>query len=129
MNNNNIIIKIDNNTQNTSNDDFNYDRFTQEDKNNKITIENNCISKNIDIQKVENKKKQLFSFKNNIKFGKIIKSILRDGFFKFFRGKPIFFKSFILLPCGHFFHSNCLENWLGVRKECPICRRPISQYI
>ena len=82
MNNNNIIIKIDNNTQNTSNDDFNYDRFTQEDKNNKITIENNCISKNI--QKVEKKKKQIFSFKNNIKLGKIIKSILRDGFFKFY---------------------------------------------
>ncbi len=130
MNNNSkdVEIKIDNNITNTNKNDFSIDRFTQEDKNNKNIVENNnYIKKNI--LKCEKKKKKLFSINNLIIFGKMIKSILLNGCFRFYKGKPFFYKSFILLPCGHFFHSNCLENWIGVRKECPICRSPITQYI
>lgn len=24
--------------------------------------------------------------------------------------------------CGHFFHEKCLEDWLKIRKKCPICK-------
>uniref|UniRef100_A0A7S0XVX4 RING-type domain-containing protein n=1 Tax=Hemiselmis andersenii TaxID=464988 RepID=A0A7S0XVX4_HEMAN len=27
-----------------------------------------------------------------------------------------------LLPCGHFFHSDCVSRWLKVRATCPKCR-------
>ncbi|KAI3891771.1 hypothetical protein MKX03_020909 [Papaver bracteatum] len=28
-------------------------------------------------------------------------------------------------PCGHFFHSSCLQRWMNVKMECPTCRRPL----
>ena len=30
------------------------------------------------------------------------------------------------LPCLHFFHSNCIENWLKRNKSCPVCKLKIS---
>lgn len=29
----------------------------------------------------------------------------------------------MLTPCNHFFHVKCLQRWMDVRMECPICRR------
>ncbi|XP_060203089.1 uncharacterized protein LOC132631537 [Lycium barbarum] len=26
------------------------------------------------------------------------------------------------MPCSHVYHGNCLKNWLGVKRVCPICR-------
>jgi hypothetical protein len=26
------------------------------------------------------------------------------------------------MPCGHRFHGECLERWLGVHGSCPVCR-------
>eukprot|EP00357_Protocruzia_adherens_P031958 CAMPEP_0115020354 /NCGR_PEP_ID=MMETSP0216-20121206/30056_1 /TAXON_ID=223996 /ORGANISM="Protocruzia adherens, Strain Boccale" /LENGTH=587 /DNA_ID=CAMNT_0002392133 /DNA_START=252 /DNA_END=2015 /DNA_ORIENTATION=+ len=28
----------------------------------------------------------------------------------------------MVTPCGHKFHTNCLENWMDVKMECPVCR-------
>lgn len=27
------------------------------------------------------------------------------------------------LPCGHYFHSSCIENWLSTACTCPLCKR------
>eukprot|EP00747_Dinoflagellata_sp_TGD_P211567 gnl/TRDRNA2_/TRDRNA2_84792_c0_seq1.p1 gnl/TRDRNA2_/TRDRNA2_84792_c0~~gnl/TRDRNA2_/TRDRNA2_84792_c0_seq1.p1 ORF type:complete len:147 (+),score=37.58 gnl/TRDRNA2_/TRDRNA2_84792_c0_seq1:27-443(+) len=30
------------------------------------------------------------------------------------------------LPCGHLFHQDCADQWLGVSFSCPTCRKPVS---
>lgn len=30
---------------------------------------------------------------------------------------------YIELPCKHFFHKECLKNWVAKKKQCPLCRR------
>jgi transmembrane E3 ubiquitin-protein ligase len=29
---------------------------------------------------------------------------------------------YMLAPCNHLFHAECLKQWMGVKMECPICR-------
>ena len=31
-------------------------------------------------------------------------------------------KGYMLAPCDHIFHRHCLEQWMDVKMECPICR-------
>ena len=33
-------------------------------------------------------------------------------------------KAGIQLPCGHRFHSRCIEQWWEVARNCPLCRKP-----
>jgi hypothetical protein len=35
-------------------------------------------------------------------------------------------KPFMMTPCNHAFHTYCLETWFKQKKECPNCRRAIS---
>jgi E3 ubiquitin-protein ligase synoviolin len=30
------------------------------------------------------------------------------------------------LPCGHCFHSECIERWVGLQKSCPTCKRDLK---
>ena len=29
---------------------------------------------------------------------------------------------YLVTPCDHFFHDECLEQWMDVKHECPVCR-------
>jgi hypothetical protein len=31
-----------------------------------------------------------------------------------------------VLPCSHEFHTQCVDRWLKVKKDCPLCRRDIN---
>jgi transmembrane E3 ubiquitin-protein ligase len=31
-------------------------------------------------------------------------------------------KKYMLAPCNHLYHSECLKQWMDVKMECPICR-------
>jgi len=30
------------------------------------------------------------------------------------------------LPCQHYFHSHCIDQWLVIQKKCPLCRHDIT---
>ena len=34
-------------------------------------------------------------------------------------------KPYMKTPCGHVFHTRCLETWLEIKNECPYCRQRI----
>ena len=34
-------------------------------------------------------------------------------------------QAYMLTPCQHLFHTDCLERWMQVKMECPTCRRYI----
>ena len=34
-------------------------------------------------------------------------------------------KPYMKTPCGHVFHTKCLETWLEIKNECPYCRQRI----
>jgi len=34
-------------------------------------------------------------------------------------------RDYMVTPCGHLFHQNCLEQWMEFKMECPTCRRPL----
>ncbi|CAH7685150.1 hypothetical protein BY996DRAFT_6656961 [Phakopsora pachyrhizi] len=33
--------------------------------------------------------------------------------------------SYMVPPCHHIAHTKCLENWLAIKSECPVCRRTL----
>ena len=39
----------------------------------------------------------------------------------------LFDKEVSILNCGHFFHSNCLNDWLQQQMNCPECRTIVTR--
>lgn len=34
-------------------------------------------------------------------------------------------KGYMLAPCDHLFHTDCLMQWMDIKMECPICRKEL----
>ena len=73
------------------------------------------------INNIENKKKCKFKYDNKC-CGE--KSILFN-FHEF--SKNIHNLPYMITPCKHIFHSDCLEEWFKMKKECPSCRSIITR--
>ena len=66
--------------------------------------------------------------KNNNGFSmkQILYIIFCKNLFKFYKLNPnIHKKKYMLTPCHHVFHTECLESWFKNKKECPNCRTPM----
>ncbi len=35
---------------------------------------------------------------------------------------------YLVTPCDHFFHDECLEQWMDVKHECPVCRANLPPF-
>lgn len=31
------------------------------------------------------------------------------------------------LPCGHYFHPQCIHPWLAIQQVCPLCKLEVTQ--
>ena len=108
-----LLPIIPHKNNNINNNDNNFG-FNETDN---LVLEVNGI--NIDIS--EHKKFCNFKY-NNRCFGE--KSIFLN-FHEF--SKNINNLPFMITPCKHVFHSDCLEEWFKMKKECPSCRSVITQ--
>lgn len=34
-------------------------------------------------------------------------------------------QAYMITPCHHIFHTNCLEDWMKYKLQCPVCRNPL----
>ena len=105
---------VNNNDNNNIDNDNNNFGFNETDN---LVLDVNGIN----FDNIENKK--FCKFKANNKcFGE--KSIFLN-FHEF--SKNINNLPFMITPCKHVFHSDCLEEWFKMKKECPSCRSIITQ--
>jgi len=70
--------------------------------------------------------KAISEIKDDINICKeFMKRIIKNGLFDFYEYDFKLLKKYMLIPCGHFFHSSCLEKWIEVENNCPLCRKNI----
>ena len=131
--------KVDSNL--TSEEELDY---TSDDNNllikkeNEIKMRINEINKN---NSINNSKKDVKYFKDIFDLKNIIinavfnivfalKIILKKNLLFFYKSSAnIHNKLYMLTPCNHIFHSECLEKWLEQKKECPNCRTSFENLI
>jgi len=104
------------------------DNNINDDKNLLIKEENSKIEKtDVEINNQNNQdRKCLKTFK---KTNMHIKEFFKYNFFYFYKSSSnINNKPYILTPCKHVFHSDCLDKWLEVKRECPNCRTSLDKY-
>ena len=138
-NNNMDENSTENNSENNINDDnmkeisenniLNSNEENNISDDNKLLIkeENEVIIKIEDINQKINNENKCENF-----FGKLklkLKEFFIYNFFYFYKASNnINNKPYILTPCKHIFHSECMEKWLEHKMECPNCRNSLDNY-
>ena len=114
--NSNNVSKEENNNKNANNNFNETDSLVIEVNDNSVNNnENNNFRNNLYLKCCK------FKYRNKYVGDKSI-------FFNFHEfSKNIFDKPYMLTPCNHVFHSDCLEEWFKMKKECPNCRTVITQ--
>lgn len=139
MNENSTVNSTENNDESIVNDDN-----TKEISENNVlnNIEENNINDDNKLL-IKEKNEVIIKIENNIPkinnekkcgnfFGKIklkLKEFFKYNFFHFYKScNNINNKPYILTPCKHIFHSECMEKWLEHKMECPNCRNSLDNY-
>ena len=80
-----------------------------------ILIQNNNIIKNNILKNIWN----------------ILKILFTQNFFRFYKKRTSALNGelYMLTPCSHVFHAECLEKWFEFKKECPNCRISMEEYL
>ena len=77
--------------------------------------------------KQNNNDNNLFTIKNIIK---TLKIIFFENMFTFYKLKNnLGDKKYMVIACGHIFHTDCVEKWFDRKKECPNCRASMEEYL
>lgn len=86
------------------------------------------LSKNVDanMNVINTEEEALKKKRFNIKF---INTIVRkfEVWILNLEGKPVK-KKYMITPCDHVFHTNCLEKWMSYKNECPYCKSKIPNF-
>ena len=103
-----------------------YNYYFDEVKINEHISENpNCIIclEKLKIDEIKNEK--YFELENKkISFTNISQKLKNFVEYVIFPFKK---KPFMITPCEHIFHTECLEQWLTFKNECPYCKREIPR--
>ena len=70
-------------------------------------------------------------FINNIivNFFWILRVLIKHNLFYFYKASLNNNRLYILTSCKHIFHSQCLEKWMELKKECPNCRASLENLL
>ena len=128
---------IKNNSNNNNYIKIETEEIDNSDDNNLLIKEINNTEDNKDEKQINNDynngKKIHFLSKTKIAFFKLISFLII-----FFKKNLLFFykssanihnKLYMLTPCKHIFHADCLEKWLEQKNECPNCRTSFENLI
>ena len=86
-------------------------------KDNELNLNNN--SNDNFVIRAKNKVLNIYIYKE------FIKKIFKIGFFDFYEFDIQILKKYMIIPCGHFYHSICLKKWIKIESNCPLCREYI----
>ena len=86
-------------------------------KDNELNLNNN--SNDNFVIRAKNKVLNIYIYKE------FIKKIFKIGFFDFYEFDIQDLKKYMIIPCGHFYHSICLKKWIKIESNCPLCREYI----
>ena len=112
--NNSKNLNLDNNINNKG----------ETNKNNKDSLNINVKNINNNSNKINNKC-LLFEI-----IGKIFKIIFCTNLIRFYKSKyNLKDRKYMVIACGHIFHSECVEKWFERKKECPNCRASMEEYL
>ena len=100
--------------------DENMQEIIKKGENNNIIINNKKKKEKISVIKKKNSFIMKYFIWKNIY---CIKLFFRKNFLFFYKSSAnIHNKLYMLTPCKHIFHSECLEKWFEQKRECPNCR-------
>ena len=122
-----IVIEFDNSCDTNDKIKTSKNKLKEKSKNKNIEIDskNNIIKNNSTETKPEVIKESNNKIDENKNIWNNIKNIIQFVFLDFYISKSEKPEFYMVIPCGHYFHSKCLENWLQTNKICPLCRQNV----
>ena len=127
-NKNNITTNTDNQIETNidNNNSITTSRIDLVSSENNQPVSNNISNASPSLRVIRYSIKLFIKTLKNIGFN--LKDILSDGLFSFYikRGN-LKNKEIMILPCGHIYHSICLNEWLERKRICPICSKSIPE--